>query len=63
MNYETAKKEIAAGKLQSHALWILLAKESDRDGYGLKPATWEGPGEYQRMSQGDHDLGFLVKVR
>lgn len=61
MNFETAQKEINAGKLQPHSLWILIANESDSDGYGLKPATWEGSGEYQRVSQGD-DLGFLVKV-
>ncbi len=61
MNYEIAKKEITAGKLQPHALWILISDESERDGYALKPAAWEGPGEYQRVAAGD-DLGFLVKL-
>jgi hypothetical protein len=51
--------------LHRHALWILLASEHDRDGYALRPRVWEGPGEYQRVSETDKpdDLGYLVKVR
>ena len=61
MNFETAKQWIADGKLVPHSLWILLSKETERDGYALKPATWEGPGEYQHVSVAGESLGFLVK--
>ena len=46
-----------------HPLWVLLADEHERDGYALKPAPWEGPGEYQRVTyEGGDSLGVLVKV-
>jgi len=62
MNYATAKHEISNGKLVSHSLWMLIKSEHERDGYALKPATWEGSGEYQHVSKAGESLGFLVKV-
>ena len=45
--YDEAVREIAAGRAKPRNLWVLLSAESQRDGYALKPAPWEGPGEYQ----------------
>jgi hypothetical protein len=44
------------------ALWLLLSDEHERDGYALKPAKWEGPGEYQQFSLPGNDIGVLRKV-
>lgn len=43
-------------------LWMLLSKESDRDGYALQPEKWEGPGEYQCVEYPDGRI-TLVKVK
>lgn len=59
--YEEAKAAIADGTGQARALWLLLGSESDREGYALKPLTWEGPGEYQCVSFSDGRDG-LVRV-
>ena len=47
--YEMAARAIRAGQAKPHHLWMLLSRESDRNGYALKPVQWEGPGEYQRV--------------
>jgi len=48
--FDFAVTEIRAGRAQAHALWTLLSSESERDGFALKPAAWEGQGEYQRVT-------------
>lgn len=53
LTFENACAEIAAGRAKPHSLWVLLSKETDRDGYGLRPEVWEGPGEYQRLTHED----------
>jgi hypothetical protein len=60
--YQTALAEISAGRAKAHPLWVLLSHESDRDGFGLRPSLWEGPGEYQRVSFPDNQLGVLVRL-
>lgn len=63
MNYIEARKAIHGGRAKAHALWMLLVDKNERDGYGLKPDVWEGPGEYQRVTlEGSDDLGVLVCV-
>jgi hypothetical protein len=59
--YAEAAKEVFGGRAKAHALWVLLSKESDRDGYALRPMPWEGSGEYQHFSFADGRDGF-VKV-
>lgn len=53
IGYTEAKAEIAAGRARAFALWVLLSEESARDGYALKPAPWEGSGEYQHVTFDD----------
>lgn len=48
--YNEALKAIEEGRATGHALWVLIGKKSDRDGYALKPSPWEGPGSYQRVT-------------
>jgi len=57
--YHQAAKAIAAGEAEAYALWVLLSDEHQRDGYGLKPMPWEGPGEYQHVKYGDGRDGFV----
>lgn len=51
--YDDAASAIKAGEAEAHALWVLLSDEHERDAYALKPAPWEGPGEYQRVTYAD----------
>ena len=62
MNFDEALNEVRAGRAKAHSLWILLSDERERDGYALKPETWEGPGEYQRVSRNGDSLGVLVRI-
>jgi hypothetical protein len=43
-------------------LWILINEENERDGCSLKPAPWEGPGEYRHVKFTDGSDG-LRKVK
>lgn len=61
MNYQEAKSEILAGKAVAHPLWVLLSHEKEREEFALKPAMWEGSGEYQRVVHAD-TRDVLVKV-
>lgn len=49
VGFDEAVVAVVAGTAKAQSLWTLLSKESDRDGYGLKPSPWEGAGEYQRV--------------
>lgn len=49
IGFTEARREILAGRATAHFLWLLLDSEDDREGLALKPAPWEGPGEYQRV--------------
>lgn len=60
--YEEARAAIEAGKARAHALWMLLMREDQRDGFALKPMRWEGPGEYQRVEFIDSGDSVLVKL-
>lgn len=62
VGYDKALAGIKAGKMQASALWMLLSTEADRREFGLKPDPWEGPGEYQQVSKGGNDLGWLVRL-
>lgn len=53
IGFDEAVAAVIAGTAKAHALWVILSKESDRDGYALKPAPWEGSGEYQRVAFND----------
>ncbi len=57
--FNDARRDIAAGRARAHALWVLLSREDERDGYWLKPMPWEGPGEYQHVSYADGREGFV----
>lgn len=60
VGFDEAVAAVVAGSAKANALWCLLSKESERDGYALKPVPWEGPGEYQSVS---FDDGRDVYVR
>ena len=53
MNEKEAAREIEAGRAHGHALWCVLRSPEQRDGYALRPAVWEGSGEYQRVHHRD----------
>lgn len=57
--FAEAAKAIEAGHAEARALWVLLAKEDERDGYDLKPMPWEGPGQYQRIVYANGRDGFV----
>lgn len=59
IGFDEARKAIVSGKAHSHALWIIMSDEHQRDGYALKPLIWEGTGEYQRVTFGDGRDGFV----
>lgn len=62
LGYDEARQAIQDGRAVPHALWVLLSKESDRDGYALKPIPWEGPGEYQHVKFDGEDCGRFVRL-
>ena len=45
-------------KAIGHSLWNILLKEDERDGFALRPAVWEGPGEYQSVEIFNVDFGL-----
>lgn len=56
----TAAAEIKAGRAIAHELWAILTNPGDRDGFGLRPEVWEGPGQYQHVSRVGETLGVFV---
>lgn len=60
IGFDSALKAIRAKQAEPHALWVLLREESERDGYAIKPAPWEGPGEYQHVRYFDERGSVFV---
>jgi hypothetical protein len=54
-----ARAAVAQGRAKAHALMAIITDEHQRDGYMLKPLTWEGPGEYQWVTFADGRDGFV----
>lgn len=59
--FSGAQDAIKAGQASAHALWMLLSDEKERDEFGLKPAVWDGAGEYQRVVY-SNGADVLVRV-
>lgn len=57
--FDVAVAAVVAGTAKAHSLWVILSKESERNGYALKPMPWEGSGEYQHVSFDDGRDGFV----
>jgi hypothetical protein len=57
--YDKAVAAIAKGIAAGHALWVVIGDESQRDRHWLKPAPWEGPGQYQHVSYIDGGHGLI----
>lgn len=62
VGFDTASAAIKAGHAKPRQLWLLLAAQSDRDGYALRPFPWEGPGEYQHVWYDDERGSVLVRL-
>lgn len=61
VGFDQAVREIVAWRAAPCSLWMILGAESDRDGFALRPAPWEGPGEYQAVEWTDRRT-TLVRV-
>jgi hypothetical protein len=57
--FDAACTAIREGRATPWALWAILTSEHERDGYALKPAPWEGPGEYQALAYSDGRMAFV----
>lgn len=61
--YTTAFTKLAleAGTARVRHLWVILRDEHERDPYRLRPAVWQGTGEYQAI-EFDDGTDCLVKT-
>jgi len=57
--YDEAKAAILAGTAKPHALWVLVARPDQRDGFALRPNPWEGSGEYQHVAFDDNEWRLI----
>lgn len=59
---EFVSKLIEEGKANGHTLWFVLTDQKQREVYALRPAVWEGPGQYQSVEIFDADFGLHNRV-